>query len=436
MKPIHLSLSGLQSYRQKQEIDFTGLNGSGVFGIFGPTGSGKSSILDAITLALFGEVERAVKGTQGIMNHAESVLTVSFTFELSRKNGPERYRVDRQFKREDEVSLSSSVSRIIHYRDGEQVVLADKHKDVNSKVQEVLGLSMADFTRAVVLPQGKFAEFLALKGAERRKMLQRLFHLEEYGEQLNKRLGARLDQAKQEKERIAAEQQGLGDASPEAVEAARLRLLEAEETAKSCRVRREETERLFEELRQLRQWQEEAARYEVEAAGLAADREEWQERERKLERASLAARLKPLLDSLQAGIRSEAECAVRNAAMEDERKSMAARHEATRLAYERARDEWAAEDAPLSVRLEQLGQALREQQEIRAADTRLQELSEQLLQTERRYAEDSAGLASEREKLRSGSALQAELKEQLLRAETRPEERERLREAERAAQAL
>ncbi len=80
MKPISLHIAGLQSYRELQKIDFASLCDAGVFGIFGPTGSGKSSILDAMTLALYGKVERASAGTQGIMNAAENALTVSFVF--------------------------------------------------------------------------------------------------------------------------------------------------------------------------------------------------------------------------------------------------------------------------------------------------------------------------------------------------------------------
>ncbi|MGV2914264.1 AAA family ATPase, partial [Bacillus safensis] len=58
MKPITLTIKGLHSFREEQTIDFSSLCDAGVFGIFGPTGSGKSSILDAMTLALYGKVER------------------------------------------------------------------------------------------------------------------------------------------------------------------------------------------------------------------------------------------------------------------------------------------------------------------------------------------------------------------------------------------
>ena len=67
MRPISLEIEGLQSFKEKQSIDFETLGETGLFGIFGPTGSGKSTILDAITFALFGDVRRA-KMALGIIN--------------------------------------------------------------------------------------------------------------------------------------------------------------------------------------------------------------------------------------------------------------------------------------------------------------------------------------------------------------------------------
>ena len=83
MRPIELTVKGLHSFREKQTVNFKSLCDGGVFGIFGPTGSGKSSLLDAITLALYGKVERAGGSTQGILNHAEDELSVTFTFPVS-----------------------------------------------------------------------------------------------------------------------------------------------------------------------------------------------------------------------------------------------------------------------------------------------------------------------------------------------------------------
>ncbi|MGB8001654.1 MAG: AAA family ATPase, partial [Anaerobacillus sp.] len=227
MKPIRLSVSGLHSFREKQEIDFETLCQGGIFGIFGPTGSGKSSLLDAMTLALYGKVERAANNTQGIMNHAEDTLSVSFTFELGAHL---RYRVERSYKRSGDISIRSANSRLIEIGE-ENTVLADKDRDVSQKIQEILGLTIDDFTRAVVLPQGKFAEFLSLKGTERRQMLQRLFQLEKYGDQFNRRLRARVDEKKAFLNEVIAEQTGLGEASKENLKEAKAALQKADTAA-------------------------------------------------------------------------------------------------------------------------------------------------------------------------------------------------------------
>ncbi|WP_036723906.1 AAA family ATPase, partial [Paenibacillus forsythiae] len=237
MKPILLKVSGLQSYRESQEIDFVSLCETGLFGIFGPTGSGKSSLLDAITLAMYGKVERAVNGTQGIMNHSEDTLAVAFTFELASSHGASRYRVERRFKRTGEQSVSNTVSRFIELGPDGEKVIADKLAEVTRCVEGKIGLKMDDFTRAVVLPQGKFAEFLSLRGVDRRQMLQRLFHLEQYGDQLALKLSRRVKENEAALRALEAEQQGLGSAGAEDVRAAEERLAEAVRRAAKCRER-------------------------------------------------------------------------------------------------------------------------------------------------------------------------------------------------------
>ncbi|MQR96820.1 AAA family ATPase [Fictibacillus phosphorivorans] len=228
MRPIALTVSGLQSFREAQSVPFHELCSGGVFGIFGPTGSGKSTILDAVTLALYGKVERAAGGTHGIMNQAEDKLSVSFTFQIGEGAQQKEYSVERIFKRSGEHSIRTSTCRLIEVVDSESIVHADKERDVTRLVQELIGLTIDDFTRAVVLPQGKFAEFLSLKGADRRQMLQRLFQLEKYGDQLNQKLKKRSDEQKNRLNEITAEQTGLGEASLETLEQASVHLKENE----------------------------------------------------------------------------------------------------------------------------------------------------------------------------------------------------------------
>lgn len=78
MKPISLIIAGLHSFRKAQHIDFQQVSDAGVFGIFGPTGSGKSTILDAITLALYGRVERSDANRIGILNQQEEKFMLNF----------------------------------------------------------------------------------------------------------------------------------------------------------------------------------------------------------------------------------------------------------------------------------------------------------------------------------------------------------------------
>ena len=91
---------------------------------------------------------------------------------------------------------------------------------MDEKVEEILGLNATDFTRAVVLPQGKFAEFLTLQGTERRKMLQRLFGLEKYGEQLTQKVRNQMTRVANELDNIIGRRNELGDASEKALKEA------------------------------------------------------------------------------------------------------------------------------------------------------------------------------------------------------------------------
>lgn len=227
MKPIRLTISGLHSFREPQTVNFQELSGAGVFGIFGPTGSGKSSILDAMTLALYGTVGRAEHNTRGIINHSEKSLAVSFEFALGAVHERHRFKIERSYKRKDELAVQNVRSRIIRVVGDVEEVVADKDGDVTAFVKELLGLTPEDFTRAVVLPQGKFAEFLLLKGADRNRMLQRLFHMEQYGDALAQRLRSRMEARERDLLVVSEQMSALGDASESAIETAVLRVHEA-----------------------------------------------------------------------------------------------------------------------------------------------------------------------------------------------------------------
>ncbi|GAA0135945.1 exonuclease subunit SbcC [Paenibacillus sp. YSY-4.3] len=429
MKPISLKLSGLQSYRSMQEIDFTALCDTGLFGIFGPTGSGKSTILDAITLAMYGKVGRASGGTQGIMNHSEDSLFVAFTFELMSASGEERYRVERRFKRQGDISVSNTVSRFIEISPEGEKVMADKLADVTRCVEEKIGLKMDDFTRAVVLPQGKFAEFLSLKGAERRAMLQRLFHLEKYGDLLAQKLSRKVKENDQALKELAAEQQGLGDASEAALREAEAALKAAAVLAET---RRSELELAQQHSGQLAKVRELSLERSARAAQLAALRERDSavaELEARLAAAAAAERIRPALTAWK---EAQQLAASRGAAAAQARAAAEAAAGSARAATEAAEAaaaELGREEPALLLRLDQLEQAKvlqAECEQLLAEAKSLQAQREQASAQHRQLGEEQR---KQEQLLIKAQQRKQELEEQLKSNEVKASERRSLQDA-------
>jgi DNA repair protein SbcC/Rad50 len=428
MKPIKLTIAGLHSFREKQEIDFASLCEGGVFGIFGPTGSGKSSILDAMTLALYGKVERAVNNTQGIMNHAENQLSVSFIFELENADGKKQYLIERSFKRTDEVRIKAATCRLIELGE-ESVVLADKTNEVNEKIHQLIGLTIDDFTRAVVLPQGKFAEFLSLKGAERRQMLQRLFNLEQYGDRLNQKVKQKLTKAKAEYNELIAEQAGLGDASKEAVDEAEMQLKECEILLQKRQTELKQIEETYEKMKQTWQWQQEKAETEKQLRDLESGKEEILELEQKILKAEQAEKIKPYLEEyenskelLSNWERKVSELSIRLEQTKHE-------YEEAQKRYHDARQEKAEEEPKLIAKKEQLLAAKELLQKNLLEEQQLQELLKKQEEIQQQLLEKKKDQEKVEDLLIRGTEKQKKLKEELEKVSTPAEVREQIQTA-------
>lgn len=243
MRPKLLEIEGLQSFRDVQKIDFDSLGETGLFGIFGPTGSGKSTVLDAITFVLYGKVKRAERGTQGIINTSRNTAKVSFVFELFKDGKRKTYRVERTYQRKkgSENSCVPKIARLIEVTEAGEIPVCEKATEVSSSIEELLGLSHDDFTRAVVLPQNSFQEFLMLDNAKKRGMLERIFYLEEYGNRLNEKLSRKMSGLKSRIDQVGGALSAYEDASDEA-------LKEAQEALDAAVLERERVEK---ELKQL-----------------------------------------------------------------------------------------------------------------------------------------------------------------------------------------
>lgn len=176
MIPISLTIEGLYSYQTRQTIDFTDLTEAGLFGIFGAVGSGKSSILEAITFALYGETERMNSRDNrnyNMMNLRATRSYIDFEF-LNYEQ--KRYRITRAYRRNSKNYEEVKPADIVLYAwEQEQWVPRE-----SANVTEIIGLSYQNFKRTIIIPQGQFKEFLELGATDRTKMLKEIFNLQRF----------------------------------------------------------------------------------------------------------------------------------------------------------------------------------------------------------------------------------------------------------------
>ncbi len=178
MLPLKLKISGLYSYISEQVINFTQLSNAGLFGIFGEIGSGKSSILDAICFAIYEKTERLnVSGDNryyNMLNLNCDVATVEFQFQA----GSDNTLFEIYFRLKRAAQTFEKVERDFHsfYKivDGQKVTITA------NEIHKAIGLTYENFRRTIIIPQGKFKDFIELKGADRSKMMKELFNLHRF----------------------------------------------------------------------------------------------------------------------------------------------------------------------------------------------------------------------------------------------------------------
>jgi exonuclease SbcC len=222
MRPIMLEMNGFASFREPARVDFTDAD---FFALVGPTGSGKSTVIDAMTFALYGSVPRW--GRKGMVSLALAPTIARGTVKLVFEIEDQRYVVARELRRagsqvsQRAASLERLSSRHGLAEPGEQTeVLAKDLAGVTDAVERLLGLSYEDFCQCVVLPQGQFANFLHAKSSERQEILLRLLGAEHY-RQMMVRANQRAAIAAQRAETFTETLSAFADATPQAEAAAR-----------------------------------------------------------------------------------------------------------------------------------------------------------------------------------------------------------------------
>lgn len=295
MKPKKLRIMGLNSFTEEQTIDFEKLTEKGLFGIFGPTGSGKSSILDAMTIALYGKISR---GTNEFINTEMNELAVEFEFEIGSKLQRKTYSVERHMKRDKNTRGYNTDKAMITEKAADSVnVLCDNVSDVNNKVVEIIGLSNEDFTRSVVLPQGKFNEFLKLRGSNRSKMLERIFGLEKYGSKMSEKIKEMRKKCENNKSYIEGQlnrYEGVSEAELKQ-EKDKLNILASE--VEELKKKKERLMLSYEKFKNIWQLQEELKQYEKKEQELSLKKGDADAKRIKVKRAKDAEIIRPFIEA-------------------------------------------------------------------------------------------------------------------------------------------
>ena len=175
MRPIRLTIEGLRSFRSPAvPIDFTGRDH---LAIVGDTGAGKSSILEAITYALYGQATFTAQGNQELMNDTSTHLRVVLRFRVS----GEMWEVARTLKKDGKGTVGQPHAQLHRIDpDGAAIEQVEQVKPVNNRIKDLIGLDSDAFLRTVVLPQGRFARLLVEdKPTERGRILRQVWRTDE-----------------------------------------------------------------------------------------------------------------------------------------------------------------------------------------------------------------------------------------------------------------
>lgn len=200
MKPIKLRMVAFGPYKDEQLIDFRELKDNQLFVISGPTGSGKTTIFDAISYALYGHGSGSDRKNPNLLRSqfaAEDIHTsVDFTFE---QHGV-TYRIFRQLAHVKAGNKSPTGGKCEFYEilDGEAVPAVDRQHvtEINDKVRDLIGLTVDQFKQIVMLPQGEFRELLTSNTRNKEAILRQIFKTEKY-EQLTATLRKKRSEEKE-----------------------------------------------------------------------------------------------------------------------------------------------------------------------------------------------------------------------------------------------
>jgi exonuclease SbcC len=343
MRPIRLELEGFTAYRELTLCDFEGVD---LFVLTGPTGSGKSSLIDALTFALYGSVSRYGNPNlvHPVISQGKLEAKVRFDFSVEGR----RYTAVRVVRR-TRGGATTREARL----ESDGRTLAGNADEVTARVREILGLDFTQFTTCVVLPQGEFARFLHDKPADRQDLLTKLLGVGVY-ESMGNLARVREAEAAQKAALHREELERLADASEESKKAARARVSELEALKKEIESQEPELEALGRRAEELR-----------------SEAEKWEEEKRLLEGVPMPSDAARLTEKIAAA--REALSRARTARAEAEEVLAASEEAVSRLPQASMLAELKRGHLELGERRRRLSEAERESETVREALERSEE---------------------------------------------------------------
>ncbi|MCC6755604.1 MAG: SMC family ATPase, partial [Solirubrobacterales bacterium] len=166
-------------YAKTVEIDFDSLDEAGVYLLTGPTGAGKTTVLDAVSYALFNRIPKEAKGDEFVSDHRAIGVTPRVQLEAS--IGGERLRITRTPKHLGKKAKGTGTKRVDQslaveaHRNGSWEQLTGSWSEGNEMLAGKIGMNASQFSQVVMLPQGDFARFLRAGANDRKELLMRLF---------------------------------------------------------------------------------------------------------------------------------------------------------------------------------------------------------------------------------------------------------------------
>lgn len=445
MRPLFLQIAAFGPFADTQQIDFTRLGDNPLFLINGVTGSGKTSILDAICFALYGKTTGGERdGAQMRSDLAEGALLteVTLVFELAGliyriRRVPDQMKPKARGTGFTQQAPEAQLWKLDHYdsgrgvaeqSDSEQLLVPSKVTEATREVENLTGLTADQFRQVMVLPQGQFRQLLMADSSEREKIFSRLFQTEIYQrieDALKSRSKQVTDQVKERRQRL----QGILDASNLETQ----EQLEEEQTALQPQLADAAALRDQQKNRQeqLRQQYDQGQHIHQARLQLAQYRQQWQQLEQQLPamdklRQQLleidqAVQLKPLYERWQNLLQETRQLTETQQQLTAQKSALAAELEqqveasAQIPVWQQQLDDakqLLAKQQSLLPRLQELQLAIDAEQQAQQQVLRLQERQAALQQEFKRWQQYQTELETQQARLQAETAQQLELSQQ------------------------